>query len=197
MAPTETCCGRWRVACRPDHLTACRCCNPCPKNTGPTERSAMLPRFASCFPFATRRLRGPTSWPWVLSRIRSSRGSNCANSAGSNCSLRKVHSMKKAALSFAIAILSLSSVTAPTAYANGTGDGYYGALAYHRGRAPANAFYGYVAGQTTTFYNGYVPGYGYVALGSTITPYNGYAPYPYSRSGWWQRPVPSAPAAWW
>ena len=109
----------------------------------------------------------------------------------------RVHSMKKAALSFAIAILSLSSVTAPTAYANGTGAGYYGALAYHRGRAPANAFYGYVAGQTTTFYNGYVPGYGYVALGSTITPYNGYAPYPYSRSGWWQRPVPSAPAAWW
>jgi hypothetical protein len=105
--------------------------------------------------------------------------------------------MKKITVSLAMAILGLGSVMAPAAYANGNGERYYRVSAYHRGHAPARIVYGYVPGQTTTFYNAYVPGYEYATTGSSITAYNAYAPYPYGRSRWWQRPWPSAPAVWW
>jgi hypothetical protein len=101
--------------------------------------------------------------------------------------------MKKAVLALAIAT---SSVTAPMAYANGTGHSCYGGRAYCGGHAPVRTFYGYVPGETTTFSNGYAPGY-WPARGRTTIYYNGYAPYPYSGSWWWQRPRPSAPAVSW
>jgi len=103
--------------------------------------------------------------------------------------------MKKVTLSLAIAILGVGSVAAPAAYANGDGDGHYRVPAYYRGHAPARIFYGYVPGQTTTFYSGYVPGYGYTR-GSTTIYYNGYAPYPYGGGDWWW-PRPAAPTASW
>jgi hypothetical protein len=90
--------------------------------------------------------------------------------------------MKTVALALAIAALGSVSVTAPTAYANGTGHRYY-APPYYGGYAP------YVP-QTTTFYNGFVPGFGYTTI------YNGYAPYPYGRR-WWRQIGPTPPAAWW
>jgi hypothetical protein len=101
--------------------------------------------------------------------------------------------MKKALLALAIAT---SSVTAPMAYANGTGHSCYGGRAYCGGHAPVRTFYGYVPGETTTFSNGYVPGYG-PTHGSTTIYYNGYTPYPYSRNWWWQLPWPSAPTVFW
>jgi hypothetical protein len=103
--------------------------------------------------------------------------------------------MKKVALASAIATLGLSSAMAPPVYANGTGYSYGGAPAYYGGHAPAKLFYGYVPGQTTTFYSGYVPGYGYTR-GSTTIYYNGYAPYPYGGGDWWW-PRPAAPTASW
>lgn len=80
------------------------------------------------------------------------------------------------------------------AHADGTAYSYYAAPGYYGGYARTNPFYGYVLGQTTTFYHEYVPGDGYRHGGITIN-YNGYAPYPHGRR--WQRPWPSAPAASW
>ena len=105
--------------------------------------------------------------------------------------------MKVVSLALAIATFGLSSMIVQNAYANGSSYLHHGALRYYGGHAPVRTFYGYVPGQTTTFYHGYVPGFvGQTTVGSDVY-YNGYAPYPYSRSRWWQRPWPSAPAAWW
>jgi len=101
----------------------------------------------------------------------------------------KVQNMKRVASAIVLATLGLNSVTASAAYADGYS--YYGAPAKHR--APANMLYGYVPGETTTFFN--VVGYGYTHGGSTVR-YNGYVPYPYG-GRWWQRPWPSGPVVWW
>jgi hypothetical protein len=100
--------------------------------------------------------------------------------------------MKKLVLAWLVSTLSFSSVNAPIAYAEETA--YHPSRVYYGGNVPANTFYGYVTGQTTTFYHEYIPGYGYNHGGITIH-YNGYATYPHGRR--WQRSWPSAPAASW
>lgn len=160
-------------------------------------RAAIGASRAACFCLDFFHLRIQSSLrEFMRAYIKSSRVPNCASSAWQQLFTKKGQIMKKIVLALAIAILGLSSMTAPAAYANGAAHSSHGAQTYYVGHAPAKAFYRYVPGQTTTFFNGYVPGFGYTHDSVTIY-YNGYAPYPYGGRWWWQRPWPSAPAASW